>query len=100
MRATDSLDRLLLAGLAFGAGVGVGLLLAPDAGEATRERLSVSARTAADAARDRTTDLAEPIAEAARDYARHLSERHLPFAGGIDVIDTSDLLDDLHAGRS
>ena len=48
MRATDFLDRLLLASLAFGAGVGLGVLLAPAPGNATRHRLSASARHAAD----------------------------------------------------
>ncbi|WP_420454729.1 hypothetical protein [Rubrivirga sp.] len=93
-------DRALLAGLAFGAGLGAGLLLAPAPGDATRRRLARSARGAADVARDRTAGLAEPLADAARDRARRLSERHLPLAGDLDVIDARDVLADLHAGRS
>lgn len=99
MRVTDFFDRFLLAGLAFAAGVGLGLLVAPARGDLTRGRLSASARSAAEAARDRTSDFAEPLAEAARDRARRLSERHLPLAGDVDVIDTRDLLHDLHTGR-
>ena len=100
MRETDFFGRLLLVGLALGAGVGLGLLIAPARGDLTRERLSASARSAADAARDRTSDLAEPLAEAARTRARRLSERHLPLTDDLDVIDTRGLLDDLHPRRS
>ena len=49
MRETDFFGRLLLVGLALGAGVGLGLLIAPARGDLTRERLSASARSAADA---------------------------------------------------
>ena len=47
MRETDFFGRLLLVGLALGAGVGLGLLIAPARGDLTRERLSASARSAA-----------------------------------------------------
>ena len=99
MRPTDLADRLLLAGFAFAAGLGLGLLLAPDAGGATRQRLAGTARDAADATRARATGLAEPLADAARDRVRQLSERHVPLAGDLDVVDARDVLDDLHAGR-
>ncbi len=99
MTPSAVLDRPLAAALAFGAGLATGLLLAPRAGGATRHRLAASARDAAGAARDRTAGLAEPLADAARDRARRLSERHLPFAGDLDVIDARDVLGDLHAGR-
>lgn len=99
MRPTDLLDRLLLAALAFGAGLGFGLLLAPEAGDRTRRRLVASARDAADAARAQAHDLAVPLADRARETGRHLSERHLPLADDFDVIEPSDVLDDLRAGR-
>lgn len=91
MQTTDLLDRLLLAGLAFGAGLGLGLLLAPEAGERTRTRLAAQARDAAEAARTQARDLAEPVAERARQTGRQLSERHLPLANDFDVVDPSDL---------
>ena len=92
-------DHLALAAGAFGAGVAVGLLLAPSSGDATRGRLAASARAAAEAARDRAADLAEPVADAAREGARRVAERHVPLADDFDVVDARDLLDDLSAGR-
>ena len=99
MRPTDTLDRLLVAGLAFAAGLGLGLLLAPEAGERTRTRLAASARDVAGAARAQAHDLTGPLAERARETGRQLSERHLPLADDFDVVDASDVLDDLRAGR-
>jgi len=93
------LDRLALLLSAFGAGVAVGLLIAPAPGDATRQRLATSARETADAARHRASGLAEPVAEAARERARRLAERHVPLADDFDVVDGRDLLDDLNAGR-
>lgn len=95
----DTLDRLLVAGLAFAAGLGVGLLLAPEAGDRTRHRLAASARDAAEAARAQAHDLAVPLADRARETGRQLSERHLPLADDFDVVDPADVLDDLRAGR-
>jgi len=100
MRPTDLADRLLLAGFAFAAGLGLGLLLAPDAGNATRRRIAGTAREAADATRSRAAGLAEPLADAARHRARQLSERHVPLAGDFDVVRAQDVIDDLRAGRS
>lgn len=100
MRPTDLADRLLLAGLAFAAGLGLGLLLAPDAGGATRRRIAGTARDAAGSTRARAAGLAEPLADAARDRVRQLSERHVPLAGDFDVVDARDVLDDLESGRS
>ncbi|MEM1115768.1 MAG: YtxH domain-containing protein [Bacteroidota bacterium] len=99
MHTTDLLDRLLLAGFAFGAGLGLGLLLAPEAGEATRTRLATQARDAAEAARLQARDLADPVAERARETAHSFSERHIPLADDFDVVDPS-VLDDLRTGRS
>ena len=99
MRPTDLADRLLLAGFAFGAGLGLGFLLAPAAGDATRRRLAGTARGAAGATRARAAGLAEPLADAARDRVRQLSERHVPLAGDFDVVDARDVLDDLRIER-
>ena len=99
MHTTDLLDRLLLAGLAFGAGLGLGLLLAPEAGQDIRTRIAAQARDAAEAARSQARDLTEPVAERARETGRHLSERHLPLAGDLDVIDPDGLRGELRSGR-
>ncbi|MEM1054955.1 MAG: hypothetical protein AAGI52_05470 [Bacteroidota bacterium] len=80
-------ERLLVAASAFGAGLALGLLLAPDAGDATRARIASGARDAASAASDRSREWAAPVTEAARQSAQHLAERHLPLAEDFDLVD-------------
>lgn len=96
----DLLDRLLLAGLTFGAGVGVGLLLAPAPGDHVRQRLTSLAREASHHARARAEALARPVATVAADHARAFAQRHVPLADDFDVVDARDILDDLRAGRA
>lgn len=92
-------DRLLLAGLAFGAGYAAGLLAAPTTGEQTRRRLADRARAAADGAQAVAHDAVEPLAGRARDAARELSARHLPLTEDLDFIDRDAILADLRRGR-
>ncbi|WP_412062279.1 hypothetical protein [Rubrivirga sp. IMCC45206] len=92
------LGRLLSVLAIFSTGVVVGMLHAPQSGDATRRQLAGSARDAADAARTAATDLAEPIAESARDRARTLAQRHVPLSGDLDF-DARDIFDDLGSGR-
>ena len=96
---SSALDRFALAATAFGAGVVVGLMLAPEPGDAARARVVGSARDAADAARRGTRDLADPVARTVTEAARHLADRHVPLADDFDVIDGRDLPDDLAPGR-
>ena len=83
----------MLAGSAFGAGLAMGLLLAPEAGRQTRDRLASGARGAAHAAQERSRGLAAPVAERARETAHHLAERHLPLADDWEVVDPQAVRD-------
>ena len=93
MRTVDLLDRLLLATAAFVAGVGVGVLVAPAAGERTRRRLAQSTTDAAAAVGERSREWTAPLAERARDSARELSSRHLPLSDDWDLVDPETLRD-------
>lgn len=84
-------DRLLVAALAFGAGLGLGLLFAPAEGGEARRRLAGSARDAAHSAQR----FADPLAQAAKDHAAGLAQRHLPLADDLDLLDARDLPDRL-----
>jgi hypothetical protein len=98
MRAL-ALDRLVLAGLAFGAGYVVGVLAAPDAGQRTRRRLSEGARERAAAVQQQARAATEPLAERARATAHELARRHVPLHEAWDLVDGEALRRDL-AGRS
>ena len=87
MQTTGFLDRLFLTATAFGAGVALGLLLAPDAGPHTRARLADGAREAATAAGERSRELAAPVAERARETVSGLAERHLPLSDDFEIVD-------------
>ena len=87
MPDTGLLDRLLLAASAFGAGLALGLLLAPDAGPHTRARIAEGAREAAATAGERSRELAAPVAERARETVNGLAERHLPLADDFPIVD-------------
>ena len=91
--ALDLADRLLLAGLAFGAGYAAGLLAAPAAGEQTRRRLAERARAAAEEAQAAAHEAAQPLAARARDAAREIQARHIPLSEDLDLIDGDALLD-------
>ena len=91
MQTSGLTERLFVAASAFGAGLALGLLLAPDSGTATRSRLATGAREAASVASERSREWAEPVAEAARQQAQHLAERHLPMAEDFDVVDGATL---------
>ncbi|MEM6326976.1 MAG: YtxH domain-containing protein [Bacteroidota bacterium] len=91
MDTTDLAARLSVALSAFGAGLALGFLLAPDSGSATRARLSDGAREAASTASERSREWASPVTEAARQSAQHLAERHLPLADDLDLMDGRDL---------
>ena len=93
MRDSGTLDRLLLAASAFGAGLALGVLLAPEAGEATRGRIATQARDAASAAQERGRELAGPVAERAREAAGDLASRHIPLADDWDVVDPQAVRD-------
>ena len=97
--AFDLADRLLLAACAFGAGYALGVLAAPAAGDVTRRQLAERARDAAETAQAAAQDAAAPLADRARDAARELSERHLPLAEDLDLIDRDAILRDLRNGR-
>ncbi|MFN3597607.1 MAG: hypothetical protein ACK41D_10095 [Rubricoccaceae bacterium] len=100
MTPPDLLDRLLLAGCAFAAGLGLGLLLAPQPGARMRRELASRASEAAATAQSQARDLAEPLQARVRETARELSERHLPLADDWQVVDRDDILRDLRYGRS
>lgn len=93
MRDTGFLDRLLLVASAFGAGLALGLLVAPDAGRDTRGRLASGARDAATSAQDRGRELVAPVGERVRETADALAQRHLPLADDFDVVDAEALRD-------
>ena len=95
MRDSTLFDRLLLAGSAFGAGVALGLLLAPEAGRETRGRIASGAREASLAAQERSRELAVPVAQRARATASGLAERHLPLADDWDIVDPQTVKDAL-----
>lgn len=97
--ALDFADRLLLATVAFGAGYAFGLLAAPAAGDVTRRHLAERAREAADAAQAAAQDAAAPLADRARGAARELSERHLPLAEDLTLIDRESILSDVPRSR-
>ena len=87
MQTTGMFDRFLLAASAFGAGLALGLLLAPDAGPHTRARIASGAREAATNAGERSRELAAPVAERARETVSGLAERHLPLADDFQIVD-------------
>lgn len=87
MQTFGLVERLLVAASAFGAGLALGLLLAPDSGDATRARIATGARDAASAAGERSREWAAPVAEAARQSAHSLAERHLPLADDFELVD-------------
>lgn len=93
MQTTGLFDRLLVAASAFGAGLALGFLLAPDSGTATRSRIATGARGAAAAAGERSREWAAPVAEAARQSAHHLAERHIPLADDIELVDAQTIRD-------
>ena len=93
MRDSGLLDRLLLVGSAFGAGLALGLLLAPEAGRDTRGRIATQARGAAAAAQERSRELAAPVADRARETAQDLASRHIPLADDWEVVDPQSLRD-------
>lgn len=99
MTSSEFLDRLLLAGCAFAAGFGLGLLMAPQPGARTRRELASRASEAAASAQSQARDLAEPLQARVRETARELSERHLPLADDWQVVDRDDILRDLQHGR-
>ena len=97
MRSSSAavLDRLLLAVFGFAAGYLVGVLAAPRAGEQTRQRLATGAREAALAAQQQARDATEPLAERVRETASELTDRHVPLASDLDVLDSKTLARDL-----
>ncbi len=99
MPSSDLVDRLALAAAAFAAGVGLGLLLAPQPGDQARRRIIAQARGAADAARAQAHDLADPLAERVRETGRQVARRHVPLTDDVDLIDAGVILDDLDYGR-
>ena len=92
---SQTLDRLLVVALSFSAGVFVGLLLAPDDGRQTRQRLTDGAREAAHAAQNQARGIAEPIVERVRETSHELAERHVPLADDWDVVDGKEFLNNL-----
>ncbi|OZC03161.1 YtxH domain-containing protein [Rubricoccus marinus] len=97
MRDSTFLDRFLLAASAFGAGLALGLLLAPEAGRDTRDRIASGAREASAAAQEKSRELAVPVADRARATAQTLAERHLPLAEDWEVVDPDTLRDALRS---
>lgn len=95
MRDTGFLDRVFLAASAFGAGLALGLLIAPDAGRDTRGRLASGARDVAHTAQDRGRDLVAPVGERVRETADALAQRHLPLADDFEIIDPQSVRDAL-----
>jgi len=93
MRDSHLIERFLLAGTAFGAGLALGLLLAPEAGRQTRERIASGARESSQAAQERGREWVAPVAEKTRATAAALGERHLPLAEEWDVIDPQTVRD-------
>ena len=75
------------------------MLAAPAAGEQTRRQIAQRTRTAAERAQAAAQDATEPLVDRARDAARELSERHLPLAEDLDLIDRDAILADLRSGR-
>ena len=89
------LDRLIVVALGFFAGVAVGLLLAPDDGRRTRQRLADGAREVALSAQNQARGVAEPIVERVRETSHELAERHVPLADDWDVVDGKEFLNNL-----
>jgi gas vesicle protein len=61
--------------IGLGCGVGLGLLIAPAAGEETREQLLEIARRPGDAARQKVQDVREDIAQMGANLGRQVAEK-------------------------
>ena len=92
---SQTLDRLLVVSLGFASGGALGLLLAPDKGRDTRQRLAAGAREVVLAAHNQVRDVAEPIAVRVRKASHELAERYVPLADDWDIVDGKQFLNDL-----
>jgi gas vesicle protein len=61
--------------IGIGCGVGLGLLIAPDAGEETRKQLLQIARNPREAAQRKVQDVREEIAQMGADLGRQVAEK-------------------------
>lgn len=92
MHQDPLLERLLVAGVAFLTGLGLGLLLAPEAGRTTRRTLAEGARSGAQWVEDRAL---APVAEQVREASQAVAGRVVPDLGDWEVVDGPELVRDL-----
>lgn len=92
MHQNQILERLLVAGVAFLTGLGVGFLLAPEAGRTTRRALADGVRSGAHWVEGHTI---APVAEQVRETSQAVAGRVVPQLGDWDVIDGDELVRDL-----
>ncbi len=88
-------ERLAALALGFAAGVASGVLLAPDVGRRSRQRLAEKAQETARIAQNRALSATQPIVDRVRGASHELAVRHLPLLGDWDVVDGRELLEDL-----